>query len=555
MNKIVPPTLLSGTPIVNTDKPISAIPLDTPIEIKPGTSFFIETIINSDTFKVGSILTLNFKTESGLIPINVQLQTSLPQPPDTSTSQSFLAKAMPDGTIQLYPQKPSVSAPSSQGANTATGESSGVSAKNHIANSFAQSSDLSATQVIKTSPTNMPDISLHPIRLQPVVKNIMQDLNFPLSLQNIINRELPQVEVMLKLNSIGQAPVLDVQILQPLKNTLIQILDNAANPTQVSNLIQQLQTDIKSMEGQVFSAKVVPQPTVNATLFASELGSVWSEQAIKIPQETPVQMSVVETKFSNLPADVVLLKEISNILEKLVPSGKEFTTIPQTLLQSLSTQENNILAKVLNIFKPLVLVETNQTLASSVMQKLPGTTSNIFSSIHSFYKAAQNSNISDWLGADLISQLSSSPKGKEAITHIEQLLTSSIKDTPLWRVIDIPFFDGSQLMPMQISIKKDTEKENRNQPRKGGLRFMLETEFSNLGAFQFDGLSVAAERRFDLVIRTSRPQNADFCTHIINLFKKSLHDVDYIGSIKINQQEAFIKAEKPEKTSNKGVYI
>ena len=99
------------------------------------------------------------------------------------------------------------------------------------------------------------------------------------------------------------------------------------------------------------------------------------------------------------------------------------------------------------------------------------------------------------------------------------------------------------------------KKEQKRKPS-GGVRFLVDTDFSKLGQFQFDGFSLASERRFDLVIRTSRLQNEDFCLHIINLFKKSLYDVNYVGNVKINLRESFVKVDidQPE-PMKEGVYI
>lgn len=82
--------------------------------------------------------------------------------------------------------------------------------------------------------------------------------------------------------------------------------------------------------------------------------------------------------------------------------------------------------------------------------------------------------------------------------------------------------------------------------------------FSKLGKFQFDGFSLAKDRRFDLVVRTSKTLPSDFCSHIVNLFKTSLHDVDYVGNISINVKENFIKIGEDEITQSQirdGVYI
>ena len=70
---------------------------------------------------------------------------------------------------------------------------------------------------------------------------------------------------------------------------------------------------------------------------------------------------------------------------------------------------------------------------------------------------------------------------------------------------------------------------------------MVDTNFTRLGAFQFDGFSIAKEHRFDLIIRTERSVGNDLCANIMQLFKTTLNDVGYVGNIKINLKENFIK--------------
>ena len=85
---------------------------------------------------------------------------------------------------------------------------------------------------------------------------------------------------------------------------------------------------------------------------------------------------------------------------------------------------------------------------------------------------------------------------------------------------------------------------------------MVDTDFSLLGKFQFDGFTIAKERRFDLVIRTSKRMEKDFCSEIMNLFKTSMYNVGYAGTIKINQQEKFINIEETtDKQLTDGIYI
>lgn len=86
---------------------------------------------------------------------------------------------------------------------------------------------------------------------------------------------------------------------------------------------------------------------------------------------------------------------------------------------------------------------------------------------------------------------------------------------------------------------------------------MVDTSFSRLGEFQFDGFSVAKERRFDLIIRTSRSVGDDLCANIMRIFKTALNEVGYAGSINVNVKENFIKICEDERseTLKDGIYI
>ena len=141
------------------------------------------------------------------------------------------------------------------------------------------------------------------------------------------------------------------------------------------------------------------------------------------------------------------------------------------------------------------------------------------------------------------------------IQNLQMYLNSSIKDTPNWKIVDMPLFDGSQFFPLKLAVKKDSDKSQKNiTKQKSGSRFIVETEFSKLGRFQFDGFANATKRNFDLIIRTSKCVDDDFFSHIINLFKNSLYIMDYTGSIKINQEAEFINLQEQIKAT-KGFYV
>ena len=87
---------------------------------------------------------------------------------------------------------------------------------------------------------------------------------------------------------------------------------------------------------------------------------------------------------------------------------------------------------------------------------------------------------------------------------------------------------------------------------------MVDTSFSQLGAFQFDGFSFVKDRQFDLIIRTSQAIDEDLKSNIFGIFKTTLHNLNYTGTIKINVKENFIKIcedENKEETLKQGLYV
>ena len=197
---------------------------------------------------------------------------------------------------------------------------------------------------------------------------------------------------------------------------------------------------------------------------------------------------------------------------------------------------------LLKVFEPLH--DMPQT-TLPILQKLPTLNKSLLSNLYAFYKAARNQDAEIWLGREIVTDLQSTgQKGQAVLQNLQEMVSISTRETPLWRLIEIPLFDGSQVIPFKLAVKKDMDKEQQEyQPDEKAVRFVIETEFSKLGAFQLDGFSVVKKRKLDLIVRTSKPQNDDFCTHIINLFKTSLYNVGYIGNITVNQKEAFIKTE------------
>jgi hypothetical protein len=220
----------------------------------------------------------------------------------------------------------------------------------------------------------------------------------------------------------------------------------------------------------------------------------------------------------------------------------------KTALQQIQSQpqfEN--LAQLLETQSP-------QT-AQAIVNRLPMSAQNLIDNIARFYKAAVTRDVSMWLDKNNIDSLNLDAKNApQTMQQVQNFVASSVKETPSWRIVEVPFFDGNQMSNIKIATPKEQKNQQAHTSEQKGTRFIVETDFSKLGQFQFDGFVRKSQRNLDLVVRTSTALDDDFCANIINLFKKSLYNLDYSGTIKLNRQENFVALYK-DKPATEGFYI
>ena len=533
MDNVISSTLLPGVSVSVTEKPVSVLPEELPSGIKPGDTLLLEAIIGSDAVKSGSLLRLTLSGEHSGLSMNVKLQSPLRLEAGSEEVRRFSGRVMNDGSLQLVPLKDSPAASGTLKAGVPAGASAGEPA------------------------AKLPNITFQPLKIAPVIDNLMTGLNFPPSLKAAVSAALPQTEIIIALKDINPQPQIDQAFLAPLKNVLSRMPAVADRPQQLTQLVQELVQAVRDLGGKTFPAQLSDrQPQNNAAAFETPLGRIWSEQPLKLPPDTTLQLEVRPTVITSSVEDAPLLKKAAEMLARLLPPEDFVRIRPENLLQAVSRRDDGV-SNLLKVFEPLLSArtETAARLSAALLQKIPGLKADMLQNMYVFYRAAEKGDSSRWLGPELrAAVIAEAPRGAETVARLDNMVAAAVRETPLWRIIEIPFFDGSQLLPLQVALKKEPEEEKKKQSSKNGLRFMVNTEFSKLGAFQFDGFSVAAERRFDLIIRTSQIQDNDFCAQIINLFKKSLHDVGYIGSIRINQREAFVQTEPPA-APREGMYV
>lgn len=369
------------------------------------------------------------------------------------------------------------------------------------------------------------------IKLQNFVEQNIKDI----SLDNTTKQQLLQIakDIDVSLAKIGSLPQNEVDI-KSLQNIIKEI---ASNPQKLDVLKPRLEQIINSFVGKQLGGEISNK--INQLyVVKTPLGDTYFSSDIKIPLSEKVTLDI----NASTPAIEQKIKIMDEFLKNILPEHKHSSNI-EALLKETSIKSFIEMAK--NIDRQSLTIITS---------KLPFQKDNLLENIYNLYKGIVNKDITQWLGREAIQEiLSDNINGQKNIAELSNLLQNSLKETASWRIIEMPFYDGSQLSALKIAIKKDKQQKDKNKEKKV-TRFVVDTEFSRLGKFQFDGFSKVETRSLDLIIRTSEKISDDLYTNIINLFKKSLYDLNYSGTIKINSAENFINF-NDENTITEGGYI
>ena len=372
-------------------------------------------------------------------------------------------------------------------------------------------------------------IPLAPLKLENIVKNIAQEtLITPDKLQAVL-KELPDVSVEFSKNI--EVPIKQVvEQAQIIKENIKGLLSSSQLPKEISNGI------LSAMEGvKILPAKTEAYP--QTTVFKTPLGNVFPEEAVKLAEGINLQLNVLDI----VPNEKLGLKDVLELLQIKDSPHKD-------VLKTINVTEPE-LKEIYKILQENPVTQNKMPIAES---------KNFLSNIIGFVKAAVKEDAKHWLGRAEVAELQSTPQGQQTLNIAQLAIENAVKDTGRWRMIEIPVMSGEMIDNMKLSIKKqqeETEEEGRNKktkPQEKSTRFVLETNFSRLGKFQFDGLAIEEKRRFDLIIRTEKQLEEDIYSHIMRLYKTTLENLNYAGTIKINLKENFIKPWEDDATENLG---
>lgn len=440
----------------------------------------------------------------------------------------------------------------------------GQKVENFVSTSAIKDTISNTAAVVKTI-GNLQDVALVPLRLQPLLAR-------ELSAMGVGSSEIRQLSNLIE--NLSLKPEIVETVLQ--SNTTV-----SPPPT---TMAQSLPEVIRNLAATLKPLLETSLPQSNSAVYSNQPSSIDTKLSQGLPEKI---IETIKNFFENGPSGREITAETSLRGDKVVlrtPLGEIIPEVPLKIAvgekfilrfsellglerepkinpkseggtaQSLGSKLNEILAPLQTRVAPKVY--------NAIIDKIPAHNHKMLSNIMTFLKATGEGKIESWLGQDVVDSLRlSGPEGQKALARLEDMIIGRREDNTQWRIIEIPFYGAENLSRIQVAVRrfgKDGRHQQSNTKGKGAARFVVDTSFTALGGFQFDGFSLPQERRFDLIIRTEKEIDTDFCTEIMNLFRKSLSEVDYAGNIRINIKEKFIKLcdDEPEPPLlQDGIYI
>ena len=397
-----------------------------------------------------------------------------------------------------------------------------------------------AEALIITNSADLKQVALQPLDIKPLLTGLSEKSALPADMKNQLAEMFKPSGINLELINIepSAGKNISLQETQAKQNAVLGILEkigtvlqkSAASTVSLKDLAEVLGKELTSLNNLSLTGKVVSEAGLN--VIKTPLGNVFAEKALKLPEGTEVLLKIKGLTESSLMRD--------------------FST-HQLSLKSLGD--------FYDILKPLQKPE-NEALFRDISAKLPSLNGKMLPNLVSFINGAMSHKLADWLGSELSERLNSAGvDGLETAARLNGILTNAGRDGNGWRIVEVPFFDGSSIAKIKVAVKKNNEEDNQNGKKNrppAGTRFVVDTSFSRLGEFQFDGFSVANARRFDLIIRTGRDIGDDLYADLFRIFKNTLYELEYSGNLKVNVKENFIKIcedTTQTETLNTGIYI
>lgn len=534
MDSVISSVSQSNLGNVVTDKTISGTLENPPVQIKeirPADNMLLKFLVSEDSSLSGK-LEMSVNGETIDVPIRIVIDGCL-ELPEQNSNQAVVRFSGIDNT------------------NVRIVSINGENPENFVTKENQSTAEMTAPLIVETG-NAVKNIRLSPLDIGTMIEKTAQNINISEEIIADLKSELSGNSLKFSVLEVTNGVIFG----EELKN-INTPLDNAME--RIRLILQNLSEEGVDTKEALSQIKAEFAPLKNISLLGVVLtGDDGKLLAVKTP---------LGNVLTDISAERVKINADAGLLLEIIDVAQDGEDVSDTIVQALHPSEGTAIKHPANKDPLLRLLSyLNSTdlkeLGEDLREKIPSANEKMLSNMVNFMKGALNKNLQLWLGKDLLHKLDSAGiNGVETTAKLSDFMQLSVREVGGWRQIEIPFLNGEELSKIRVAVRKtdeDAEGQNASVKKPAGTRFVVDTNFSRLGSFQFDGFAVAKEKRFDLVLRTGGEIEDDLFSGIYRLFKNTLYEFDYYGSIKLHVKEKFIKVceDTPmDRTIKTGVYI
>ncbi|SDG68737.1 hypothetical protein [Roseospirillum parvum] len=277
----------------------------------------------------------------------------------------------------------------------------------------------------------------------------------------------------------------------------------------------------------ILSGQVAPNTSAGQPLIQTPAGLL----AVQVPPGT------------DLPPGSRVGLEVAS----LTPPRPAAPTVPPTPILSQPGPGWPALDQALEL-----LARNDPPAARQLAESLPRDGPRLLAASVGFMGALRAADGRPWPGGDAGRALANAgPKGGE----LARRLTSDLKEMAgrrgealgsEWRTLTLPFADGAEISRIRMVVRRSPDPEDEDSPpgrRKGGTRFVIDLELSNLGALQLDGLYTPVDKRLDLILRSRHRLPDDMRAELLYRFTESSEAIGLNASLTLQITQHFVTPE------------
>ncbi len=165
---------------------------------------------------------------------------------------------------------------------------------------------------------------------------------------------------------------------------------------------------------------------------------------------------------------------------------------------------------------------------------IPRADAQLTTNIMFFLSALRGGDIRTWMGDGPVRVLERARPDLSGRLRDDLGQMTRINDDPAtgeWRMLAMPFMNDGDIERIRMLLRDDQEDEDDDEQGKGGTRFVIDLNLTQLGHIQLDGLVGNQGKRLDLVVRSDEPMPPAMKADIRELYVGAIEVTGIEGSV------------------------